>query len=701
MKKPHFMKGIVVGIIALFICASFAPSIGGYSEEINKIEANVVDVCELQEDVLVTCRTFGFPGEPSQEITMSPSDAELLYDKIKVLQIEIACDPLSDKTQQLQHEIITLADEHDLLPAGLSAETLKSRLTPTLRSQHPRITLPRLQNRASEMFCNYVSTGSGTSFPIIILPRLIPILLTPIPRLFVRWSTLEGMTSCGGLRSGTGFIAYGAQNGIALGFWGIGFSIFLPPVMAYGLFGYALFASVTAEEIEFWPPNNSPVISNENPSSGTWNVPVSLSELSFQIEDADGDLMSYSVTTDPDIGSGSGNNKKDGVYTVPISGLEHDKTYSWTVEVTDGKDTTMKQFSFITEAKPPFDPFDEGWQYRKEIRIYHAQVAGDLVNFPVLVSTVDSDLRDKTQDDGDDILFMADTGVATKLYHEIEHYDGSTGEFVAWVNIPSVSDDEDTVLYMYYGNPGCSSQQFPEKTWDSNYCGVWHLNDFDDSTINDNFGTNHGTVSNSGIIGNAKDFEKTEQDYIELVDMPEPADNSITTGTFEAWLKPEEFCSATIICKSDNNYEPDRRSYAFHLYEIGTFQFGAAPGTWYPGERTITATTDDSHVTPGIWQQIAGTADLSTRIIKLYYNGEEKESATVIKGDPPEYFYDIDLNEWFGVQRGEGAFNYYDGILDEVRISKIIRSAEWISTQYNNQNDPSSFLSFGPEETGP
>ena len=41
-----------------------------------------------------------------------------------------------------------------------------------------------------------------------------------------------------------------------------------------------------------------------------------------------------------------------------------------------------------------------------------------------------------------------------------------------------------------------------------------------------------------------------------------------------------------------------------------------------------------------------------------------------------------------------------DGILDEIRISNTARSSDWISTEYNNQNDPSDFLSFGPEETG-
>jgi hypothetical protein len=36
-----------------------------------------------------------------------------------------------------------------------------------------------------------------------------------------------------------------------------------------------------------------------------------------------------------------------------------------------------------------------------------------------------------------------------------------------------------------------------------------------------------------------------------------------------------------------------------------------------------------------------------------------------------------------------------------VRISKTCRSADWVLTQYNNQGEPSSFLSFGPEEMEP
>ncbi len=42
-----------------------------------------------------------------------------------------------------------------------------------------------------------------------------------------------------------------------------------------------------------------------------------------------------------------------------------------------------------------------------------------------------------------------------------------------------------------------------------------------------------------------------------------------------------------------------------------------------------------------------------------------------------------------------------DGRIDEVRVSNIARSAEWLSTSYNTMNDSSGFFSVGSEESAP
>jgi len=46
-----------------------------------------------------------------------------------------------------------------------------------------------------------------------------------------------------------------------------------------------------------------------------------------------------------------------------------------------------------------------------------------------------------------------------------------------------------------------------------------------------------------------------------------------------------------------------------------------------------------------------------------------------------------------------GSKNFFDGTIDEVRISNVARNADWINTSHNNQNDPSGFLSVEPQES--
>jgi hypothetical protein len=101
------------------------------------------------------------------------------------------------------------------------------------------------------------------------------------------------------------------------------------------------------------------------------------------------------------------------------------------------------------------------FSFRKSITIDHTKVSGstDLTDFPLLFSITDDALKTTehvTSATGDDILFRAlddatcgGVGMAPcTLDHEIETYNGTTGELVAWVRIPSLSATSDTTLYI-------------------------------------------------------------------------------------------------------------------------------------------------------------------------------------------------------------------------------------------------------------
>jgi hypothetical protein len=92
----------------------------------------------------------------------------------------------------------------------------------------------------------------------------------------------------------------------------------------------------------------APDIGNPSPKHNAQYVPISQSNVSFDLKDFQGDLMNWTVETQPNIGSGGAQGIGNGQYTVAISGLEYDKKYTWFVNATDGTYWTRKTYNFST-----------------------------------------------------------------------------------------------------------------------------------------------------------------------------------------------------------------------------------------------------------------------------------------------------------------------------------------------------------------
>jgi hypothetical protein len=89
----------------------------------------------------------------------------------------------------------------------------------------------------------------------------------------------------------------------------------------------------------------------------------------------------------------------------------------------------------------------------------------------------------------------------------------------------------------------------------------------------------------------------------------------------------------------------------------------------------------------------------SGTIANIYLNGVQVTAA-----DAPFYNY------WGGqaVGRLVGASNvvgsplaYFGGGQDEIRVSNVVRSADWIKTEYNSQSSPSTFFTVGQAQSNP
>jgi hypothetical protein len=104
-------------------------------------------------------------------------------------------------------------------------------------------------------------------------------------------------------------------------------------------------------EFTFTTETTTPFVSNPLPANNAEYVLLETTNVSFDLIDYQGDLMDWTVETQPDIGSGSATGVGDGRYTVPVNGLDYFTSYKWFVNVTDGNHPMKKTYVFRTIAE--------------------------------------------------------------------------------------------------------------------------------------------------------------------------------------------------------------------------------------------------------------------------------------------------------------------------------------------------------------
>jgi hypothetical protein len=352
--------------------------------------------------------------------------------------------------------------------------------------------------------------------------------------------------------------------------------------------------------------------------------------------------------------------------------------------------------------------YNTSWQYRKKITIHAAGVSADLTDFPLLIYLgSDGDLAADAQNDGDDIIFTAADEV-TRLSHEIEYFDGATGNLTAWVKIPSLSSTTDTEIYMYYGNAGAANSENVTDVWDSNYKMVQHLEETSgganailDSTSYHNDGTdsNTPTFNAAGKLDGAISFDGVNEyigfGYGNSVNITRPL-------TIEAWIKPNTVpagnSSEPIVFRDDGS----KMNYALSIAS-GTYTGNTGVKVLFWREDSVDTdnkTYGTTEIVAGNWYHIvvvdAGSQGTYGNF-SIYVNGglaEGVKSCNFTAYDSAAHKLVVaDTN---GERIGGGA--YFNGIIDEVRISSYARTPDWITTSYNNQVNPAGFYTLGPEE---
>ena len=147
---------------------------------------------------------------------------------------------------------------------------------------------------------------------------------------------------------------------------------------------------------------------------------------------------------------------------------------------------------------------------------------------------------------------------------------------------------------------------------------------------------------------------------------------SLTLGnqvTFEAWVNPSvNASSATIISRGDGG-NGSLTDYIVQLESSGSgfvLAFFAAGG-WDYSAHTVPSNT---------WSHVAVTYDGASKI--FYING-----APDITNSRPGTLYSSGSPVYIGRQGSACACNYFNGMMDEVRVWSVVRTASQISQNFN------------------
>jgi len=266
----------------------------------------------------------------------------------------------------------------------------------------------------------------------------------------------------------------------------------------------------------------------------------------------------------------------------------------------------------------------------------------------------------QAQAQGADLRFADSAG--QPLPYQIEDWDASNGTACVWVRIPVIKGQARQALRMCWGKADAASESSGAAVFNAtNGCvSVWHMT----APVQDEVGTlpsqDVRTTAAAGIIGPARHFAGGQGVFggDHITNYPSGG----AAHSTEAWFRPAQPNTTILGWGNEGGNRGSKVRMMFrsppHVHIDSDFSDVWSTNTLALGE----------------WIHVAHTYARGEG--RVYINGRLEGSGT------PTLDIKTPCRLWLG-----GWYNHYDyvGDLDEVRISRVARSADWIRLEYENQ----------------
>lgn len=345
------------------------------------------------------------------------------------------------------------------------------------------------------------------------------------------------------------------------------------------------------------------------------------------------------------------------------------------------------------------------WSYRRGITVTNSGVVQSDYQVNINLSTSNFTFGNADAN-GNDIRFNFN---GTSLPYWIESWVPGTSASI-WVKIPSIANP-DTVIYLYYGNPGLSTASdfdntFTKNSGFSSLVAQWHMDEGSGSTVDDSSSNaNDGTITNATwagsdggkwytsttagfSTGDSLTFNGTDT-YVAVADSSSLDAANITIS---AWIKTGADVTSTQYIVSKWIDSDPNRSYAIGI-ETGKFIFlTSSLGTL--------ATIDSMSIgaaSINTWYHFAVTSDGTNK--RVYINGTEVTPAKSWAFSIHASSTDLVLGNL-----NTATSNYFGGVIDEVSIYSTAFSSDQVKALSQRRKFSASVgavPSVGSEEVVP
>ncbi|GDY09959.1 hypothetical protein LBMAG52_34450 [Planctomycetia bacterium] len=322
------------------------------------------------------------------------------------------------------------------------------------------------------------------------------------------------------------------------------------------------------------------------------------------------------------------------------------------------------------DAPPQRAVSDQDWKHSGSMWLLTTPEGADLPadttidGFPLLVR-LHRDFFDfhQAKPNGDDLRFSSSTG--ERLAYQVEDWDAEKGAASVWVRVPTISGNSRQEIRLHWGNPNATSESDGKAVFNESngFLSVWHMSNQVQDEVGTLTSTDNGTTPTAGMIGTARHLPGGKGVFggDKIPNYPTGASPHST----EAWFRPER-PNTTLIAWGNEQAQGKV-----------VMQFHSPPhirmDCYFSGGNVGGA----SRVPVGDWTHVVHTYREGES--KIYVNGVL--DGTNLKQGPPLNIKGP-ARLWIG-----GWYNNFEfvGDLDEVRVSQVVRSAEWIKLQYENQ----------------